>query len=59
MDVEKVARLPACDVLLHYLAQSMADAIAAFRSVLDQIIFCITKSIDTGGITRHEARFIY
>jgi len=58
MDVEKVARLPPCDVLLCYSAQSMADAIAAFCSVFDHMIFCITESVDTGGSTRHEDRSI-
>jgi len=38
MDIKKVARLTACDVLLCYLTQFMADAIAAFRTVFDQMI---------------------
>jgi len=58
MDVEKVARLPACGVLLYSLVQLMADARAAVRTVLGRTLFCIVKSIVTGSITYRTCCFM-
>jgi len=58
VDVEKVARLSAYDVLICYSVQSMADAIAAFHTVFGRRLFCIINSIVTGSITHRRYHFM-